>query len=279
MRRIARSVVAFACVFASIGASAFDGSLEAVSGSGQTTFFGTPFNEPLVARLIDGNGMPLAGVEVTFEADFCNGFEGSTCPPASAYPHFGDGDGAPFVATTDGNGIVRTEPPTAGLEPGTYVIFAWLLTDSGFIEAFFQLQQAAPIATMPITPAFTGAWYDPAQPGHGIFLEVLPSQRVVAYWFAFRPDGAHQAWFGGDGAIASELAFVNAYGGSGGRWIPNFDPAQYAPQPWGGLTFAFTDCDHGRVWFVNDSTDLAWGSGSMEIARLTQPVGNDDACP
>jgi hypothetical protein len=278
MLQVARSVVAFACFLASFGASAFDGSLEVVSGSGQTTFFGTRFRAPLVARLVDGNGMPLAGVNVTFEADFCNGFEGSTCPLASAYPHVSDSDAAPFVATTDSNGIVRTEPPMAGLEPGLYVIFAWLLTDSGFIEAFFQLQQVAPIATVPITPAFTGAWYDAAQPGHGIFLEVLPSQRVLAYWFAFTPDGAHQSWFGGDGAITSDLAVVEANGGTGGRWIPNFDAAHYAPQRWGGLTFAFTDCDHGRVWFVNDSDDTSWGSGSMEIARLTQPVVTEGAC-
>lgn len=276
MPRFACSIFAFACFFASSGASAFDGSLEAVSGGGQTTFPGTPFQAPLVARLVDGNGMPLAGVDVTFQADYCNGFEGSTCPPLSAYPHFGGV--LPSVATTDADGKVTAAPLIAGDETGIFSVFAWIMTDSGFIEAFFTLQQAPSIATVPITPAFSGAWYDPAQAGHGIFIEVLPSQRLLAYWFAFTPDGTQQAWFGGDGAIASDFAVVDANGGTGGRWIPNFDPAHYASQRWGGLTFAFTDCNHGRVWFVSDPYDPGWGAGSMDITRLTQPAGIDDTC-
>jgi hypothetical protein len=276
MRRLARSASAFACFLASSGAAAFDGSLEAVSGSGQTTFLGTPFHAPLVARLVDGNGMPLAGVDITFEVDYCNGFEGSTCPPQSAYPYFGGV--LPAIATTDGNGDATAEPLIAGNEEGAFVVFAWILTDAGFVEAFFTLQQAPAMATVPITPAFTGTWYDPAQAGHGLFIEVLPSQRLLAYWFAFTPDGAHQAWFGGDGAIASDVAIVDANGGTGGRWIPNFDPAHYTMQRWGGLTFAFSDCNHGRVWFVSASDDPAWGIGSMDITRLTQPVGTDGAC-
>ena len=278
MRRFARNAFAFACFFASFAATAFDGSLEVVSGSGQTTFLGTPFHAPLVARLVDGSGMPIAGVDVTFEVDYCNGFEGSTCPPASAYPYFGGV--LPVIATTDSDGKVTAEPLIAGSQAGPFAVFAWILTDSGFIRAFFTLQQTPPMATVPITPAFSGAWYDPAQAGHGIFIEVLPSQRLLAYWFAFTPDGAHQAWFGGEGAITSDFAVIDANSGIGGRWIPNFDPALYAPQRWGALTFAFTDCNHGRVWFVNDSDDAAWGSGSMDITRLTEPAGiADTACP
>lgn len=276
MRRIARSLVAFAFVFASIDVSAFDGSLEAVSGGGQTTFLGSPFHAPLVARLVDGNGMPLVGVEVTFEVDYCVGVEGSTCPPASAYPHFGGA--LPVLAMTDGNGIASTSPPIAGSEAGVFQIYAWIFTDNGFIRAFFPLQQTSPIATVPITAAFSGAWYDPAQAGHGILIEVLPSQRLLAYWFTFTPDGTQQAWFGGDGAIASDFAVVDANGGTGGRWIPNFDPTHYALQRWGGLTFAFTDCNHGRVWFVSDPYDPGWGAGSMDITRLTQPAGIGDTC-
>ena len=275
MRLFARSAFAFACALASSLAAAFDGSLDVVSGSGQTAFLGTPFPAPLVARLVDGSGMPLVGVEVTFDVDYCNGFEGSTCPPPSAYPHFGGV--LPVIATTDSDGTVTAEPLIAGDETGVFSVFAWILTDSGFIEVFFTLQQAPAMDTVPITPAFTGAWYDPAQAGHGIFIEVLPSQRLLAYWFAFTPD-ARQAWFGGDGAITSDFAFVDAHTGAGGRWIPNFDPARYASQRWGGLTFAFTDCNHGRVWFVNDSDYQVWGSGSMEITRLTQPLGNG-SCP
>ena len=47
-----------------------------------------------------------------------------------------------------------------------------------------------------IGPHMTGNWFDPAQGGHGLMIEVLPNRRVLAMWFAFDPSG-NQAWFGG----------------------------------------------------------------------------------
>ena len=49
-----------------------------------------------------------------------------------------------------------------------------------------------------------------------------------------------------------------------------FDRRQVVVNPWGTLTFIFTDCDHGRVDF---SSVAGYGSGSMNLTRLTQPAG------
>jgi len=57
----------------------------------------------------------------------------------------------------------------------------------------------------------------------------------------------------------------------GGQWIPNFNPANVTQPSWGTLTFSFTDCNHGRVDF--DSTMPGYGTGSMNLTRLTQPAG------
>jgi hypothetical protein len=57
---------------------------------------------------------------------------------------------------------------------------------------------------------------------------------------------------------------------SGGRWIPNFDPNSIVLNPWGTLTFTFTDCSHGRVDFKSMA---GYGAGSMNLTRLTQPAG------
>ena len=57
----------------------------------------------------------------------------------------------------------------------------------------------------------------------------------------------------------------------GGRWIPNFDPGNVTQPSWGTLTFHFTDCSHGEVDFV--STMPGYGSGHMDLTRLTQPAG------
>ena len=126
---------------------------------------------------------------------------------------------------------------------------------------------------VPITSAFTGAWYDPQQSGHGLFIEVLPSNQILAWWFTFTPDG-QQAWFGNVGSIDGDTATVAAVQTQGGRWIPNFDPSTVTQPSWGTLTFQFTDCNHGEVSFT---TSGPYGNGHMDLTRLTQPAGL--ACP
>jgi len=125
-------------------------------------------------------------------------------------------------------------------------------------------------AHVPITSGFTGAWYDPEQSGHGIFIEVLPGNQMLAWWFTFNPEGTQQAWFGNVGAIDGDTATIDALQALGGRWIPNFDPANVTQQAWGRLTFQFTDCNHGEVTF---STPGAYGNGHMDLVRITQPAG------
>ena len=122
-----------------------------------------------------------------------------------------------------------------------------------------------------IGAAFTGAWYDPAQSGHGIFLQILPNNAVFLGWFAFDPSGTQQVWFGGVGTYAAtSRQFPHVDMPTGGRWIPNFDPAQIVHNAWGTLVLTFTDCNHGRVDF---NSVLGYGTGSMNLTRLTLPAG------
>ncbi len=124
-----------------------------------------------------------------------------------------------------------------------------------------------------ITAAMTGAWYDPAQSGHGLFFEVLPEQRFLAWWFTFDPDGK-QAWFGGVGTYSGNRATLTALRTQGGRFIPNFNPANVSSPTWGTLTFTFSSCNSGLVEF---SSDVGFGTGSMPLTRLTLPLGL--SCP
>ena len=114
-------------------------------------------------------------------------------------------------------------------------------------------QRRAAGGNVPITAGFTGAWYDPHQSGHGIFIEVLPNNQILAWWFTFTPDGT-QTWFGnvGDDRRAtrrrrSTRCRRRAVAG----FRTSIRPTSRNPS-WGTLTFTFTDCDHGRVDF--DST-------------------------
>ena len=84
---------------------------------------------------------------------------------------------------------------------------------------------------------FTGAWYDPAQSGHGLLIEVLNDNRFYATWVAFNPEGTQQSWFTGVGTYSGNTATITNVGlPTGGRWIPNFEPSRVVPNPWGTLT-------------------------------------------
>ena len=126
-----------------------------------------------------------------------------------------------------------------------------------------------------IGPGFTGAWFDPAQSGHGLFIEILPDDRIQAAWFTFNPAG-EQAWFLGVGSYVDNSATISAVEPVGGRWIPNFDPTQIVNNAWGTLTLTFTDADHGRVDF---SSILGYGAGSMNLTRLTKVVAPNASDP
>jgi hypothetical protein len=138
--------------------------------------------------------------------------------------------------------------------------------------ALLVLAGAATIASaVDIGPGLTGAWYDPQQNGHGLFLEVLPQNQFLAFWFTFNPDGTQQSWFGGVGTYSGATATVPVELTTGGRWIPNFDASKIVNSPWGTLTFTFTDCNSGRVDFA--STYPGYGSSHMALTRLTLPAG------
>jgi hypothetical protein len=148
----------------------------------------------------------------------------------------------------------------------------------GYGAGSMNLTRLTHVATQTTTPAagigagFTGSWYDPAQSGHGLVLEVLPDKNLLAYWFTYNPAGDQQAWFGGVGTYSGNTASITSVEQPmGGRWIPNFNPAAIVRNPWGKLTFDFSDCNHGRVDFV--STVSGYGSNHMDLTRLTQPAG------
>jgi hypothetical protein len=129
---------------------------------------------------------------------------------------------------------------------------------------------AAPPAAFAIIPGITGAWYDPQQSGHGLFLEVLAGNRLLAWWFTFDAEG-NQAWFGGVGTYVGDVATIPFTRTTGGRFIPNFNAAQVSNPAWGTATIRFSSCGRGRIDYVSNSP--GFGSGGMDLTRLTQPLG------
>jgi hypothetical protein len=157
---------------------------------------------------------------------------------------------------------------SATLLPKGSVLVAGGVGATGALKSAELYGQVAPPGT--ISAGFTGSWYDPAQSGHGIFVQILSDQRFYAAWFAFNPAGTQQAWFTGVGTYSGNTASIAAVEQpAGGRWIPDFDANRVVHNPWGTLTFTFSDCDHGKVEF---SSVAGYGAGSMNLTRLTQPA-------
>jgi plastocyanin len=162
-------------------------------------------------------------------------------------------------------------------DPNVHMHFARQFNAPGIVKYHDEVSGAAGViivGALPIQAGHTGSWFNPAQIGHGLMLEVLPGSpmRLLAGWFTFAPQGG-QSWITGVGPIIGSQAEVQGYqtAGSGGRFPPNFDAANVRQEPWGTLTFTFSDCQHGRVDWV--STVAGYGSGGMDLTRLTLPAG------
>lgn len=128
-------------------------------------------------------------------------------------------------------------------------------------------------STFAIGPGITGAWYDPLQPGHGLMIEVLTGNRIYVSWLAYGPDASQdQTWITGAGTYAGNRARISPmFRPVGGHAFPISESAQIEMGAWGTLELVFSDCNHGGVTF--DATRTGYGSGGLNITRLTQPAG------
>lgn len=120
-------------------------------------------------------------------------------------------------------------------------------------------------------PACTsGSWYDPAQSGHGVQLQVAAAggkRLLLATWYAFHE--GEQIWLSGAGPIVGDTAEVALVASSGGRFPPAFDPGEVTHRPWG--TARFERLDPRRMRLTWQATADGFTSGELLLQRLTSP--------
>ena len=182
-----------------------------------------------------------------------------------------DGDSGTWTVTAPLITPRRQATATALANGDVLVVGGLGSNDQGAVLASAEIYSSASAPAGTIGPGFTGSWYDPAHSGQGLMIEVLPGNRFLAAWLAFDPAAGRQTWFTGVGTYSGDTATIdNVALPTGGRWGSDFDSASPMLVPWGTLRFTFTDCNHGRV----DFTSVAgYGTGSMNLTRLTQPAG------
>lgn len=121
-----------------------------------------------------------------------------------------------------------------------------------------------------VSPAISGAWYDPTHDGEGWLLEILPGDRALLAWFSYDPEG-EQAWFMNTGVVEGNSISFDLTIPSGTDFGPTFDPGDVNRPIWGSAIFTFDDCYSGMMSY--DSPREGFGSGSLTLQRLTSLSG------
>lgn len=126
----------------------------------------------------------------------------------------------------------------------------------------------------PVTPdgRHSGAWYSPRHNGEGFFIEMLPNNRFLAYWFTYDPaswnstvGNAPQHWLLADGVVDGKVLRANLTRVSGGGFGSAMNPTQLVLTTVGEIEFLFAGDNQGSVHYRVDGR-----TGEFELERLTQ---------
>lgn len=116
-------------------------------------------------------------------------------------------------------------------------------------------------------PEYSGSWYNPDQNGHGLNIEVIDSQRSIAYWYTYNIMG-NPVWWLLDGVnIDNRIEFI-AYEFMGMYW-GDWNPAGKIRTEVGTVTVEFIDCLTANLTY----TLGYFGDGEIPLERLTHIAG------
>ena len=204
----------------------------------------------------------------------------------------GENEGMTHTVTAD-DGSFSTGAPAASF------VFERTFNTPGEIRYFCEVHSSAGqniatnmngrITVLGAEPGFqinaglNDAWYNPATPGQGFFVNVFPNlgQMFVA-WFTFdvqRPEAGvtaelgepGQRWLTAFGPYADDQAILDVEITSGG--VFNSEEPKPGQTTSGTLTFEFSGCNAGSVTYNIPSLSL---SGSVPIQRVA--LDNLAAC-
>lgn len=120
--------------------------------------------------------------------------------------------------------------------------------------------------------SIAGTWFDPTHNGEGMILQPLTDALVATTWFSYTADG-EPAWFTGIGTLQDGVLVADAMTRpQGTRFGEAFDADDVVAAPWGRVALAFDGC--GAATLSYDGVDAAFGSGTLQLQRVTTPAGS-----
>lgn len=117
---------------------------------------------------------------------------------------------------------------------------------------------------------FSGTFYDPAQAGQGVMIEVRDRGEATVAWFTFDPAGAPM-WLYGIARVEGAKLVAPVSRVSGGAFPPAFDPQRVQSSAWGLLELEFTGCNDGTLKWTPSAG--GFGAGQMPLKRITAVHG------
>lgn len=130
---------------------------------------------------------------------------------------------------------------------------------------------ATPLAALAaLPPGISGAWYNPAQSGHGLSIEILSDTNALVFWYTFDDAGKPLTLYiegriEGDSITGPALA-------PDGPHFGEFNPADLRAPRWGEVTLDFSSCDSATLsWNADgEAGGVAYGAGALPLKRLSR---------
>lgn len=133
----------------------------------------------------------------------------------------------------------------------------------------------ASVASAALPPGISGSWYNRAESGHGLSVEILSPEHALVYWYTYDTEG-HPIFLYIEGRIEDRRIQGRALAPQGMKF-GQFTRADLQLPEWGSVTLEFSSCNTGTLSW--DAHLPEFGQGSMPLQRLTaiQGLGCDFA--
>ena len=160
--------------------------------------------------------------------------------------------------------------------------FSWIpRSENGFAAGQLNMQQITRMVSSnakqslaqrssdQISTSHSGSYFNAAQNGHGLAVEMLPNGSGLIYWYVF-DDAGNQVWLLGSGAYNGAQLTVEMRIVTGSMFPPNFDSNDLTSDVWGTASLTFDDCNNATYTWQPESDQTQFTSGEMQLQRLTQ---------
>ena len=253
------------------------------SGNFQTVATDSPIiNESAISNTLGTISMArLPGANTATNQWFFNLTDNSANLDASGsdagYAVFGqDTEGLEVIKLIESFLRVNFSSSNLGQVTNEFPIYGFFSGSAVTVDNTVKINRAYVLSdTFQINPGLSGAWFNPATNGQGIYLEVLPSvDTLIMAWFAFdteQPDAsvpssvgdAGNRWLTASGSFQDNQFVGNVFKTSGGLFD---DPTGVSTTDIGDVTITFTDCARAVMSYVLEDSGL---SNSINIQRIS----------